>query len=207
MKIFAALFLASSLFFIGCSNCSQCHLTTSPSFNNKQSLTLLILPVTTNGNPNVTSLPNYSDDITTPFLEAGFKIVDRSAAEVAASKLGLSLNDGIAEKNVKALASALNVDAILLSSVAYAFIPAESGVTPSSYNKVTDSTGKVREVSAQGPGEYNRSEHYAITSMSSRLIEAKSMTTLLTAYVEPCDGKAVNAQLVSMLREELTGKD
>ena len=206
MKIFATLVFVSAYFFTGCNTCTQCHLSASPSFNSKQSLTLLILPVTANGNPNVHSLPNYSDDITTPFLEAGFKIVDRSAADAAASKLGLNLAEGIEEKNVKSLAAALNVDAVLLSSVAYTFIPAESGVTPSSYNKVTDSTGKVREVSAQGPGEYSRSEHYVISSLSSRLIEAKNMTTLLTAYIEPCNGKEVNTQLVAMLREKLTAK-
>jgi hypothetical protein len=207
MKIYPLLFSAASLLFIGCATCTQCHLTASPSFNAKQPLSILILPVMANGNPMVHVLPNYSDDIATPFMEAGFRVVDRSAAQSEAIKLGLDLDKGIEEKNVPALASALKVDAIFLSTAAYTFIPAESGVIGSSYNKVTDSTGKVREVSAKGPEEYNRGEHYVLSSLSGRLIDTRNMTALLSAYIEPCGGEAVNTRLVNMLRQKLTGKD
>jgi hypothetical protein len=125
-----------------------------------------------NGNPMVHVLPNFADDFATPFMEAGFRVVDRSAAQSEAIKLGLDLDKGIDERNVPALANALKVDAIFLSTAAYTFVPAESGVIPSSYNKVADSTGKVREVSAKGPEEYNRGEHYVLSSLSARLVDA-----------------------------------
>jgi hypothetical protein len=207
MKTCIILFSLASVFFIGCGTCSQCHLTASHDFKKSQSLTLLILPVTTNGNPNIHVLPNLSDDFATPFMEAGYKVVDRSAAQSEAIKLGLDLDKGIEDKNVPALALSLHVDAILLSSAAYTFIPAESGIIPSTYNKVADSTGKVREVSVKGPEEYNRSEHYSLTSLSARLIDARNMSTMLSAYIEPCGGKSVNARLVEMLQEKLSGKD
>ena len=169
-------------------------------------MTLLILPVTTNGNPMVHVLPNYSDDFATPFLEAGYKIIDRTAAQSEAQKLGLDLEKGIEDKNVPALAAALKVDAIFLSSIAYAFVPAESGTTPATFNTVTDKKGKVTEVNVQGSSKYSHAEEYVMTSMSSRLVDAKTMTTLLTAYVEPCGGKGVNTRLVDMLRDKQIGR-
>ncbi len=201
MKTLITIVLLFSFSFIGCNTCTQSHLTASKDFNKSQSLSILILPATVNGNPMLRILPNFSDDFATPFLEAGFKIIDRTAAQSEAVKLGLDLDKGIEDKNVPALASNLHVDAILLSSAAYTFIPAESGIIGSSYNKVADSTGKVREVSAKGPEEYNRGEHYVLTSLSARLIDARNMSTLLSAYVEPCGGQSVNLQLVNMLRE------
>ena len=206
MKIIVSLLSIASMFLTGFSTCAQSYLSTSSDFDRHHALMLLTLPVETYGNPIIHSLPNFSDNFATPFLEAGFKIIDRSATPSEASRLGLDLDKRIEEKNVANLASALHVDAVFLSSVAYTFVPAESGVIPSSYSNVADSTGKGREISAKGPEEYNRGERYVMTSLSARLIDVKNMTTLLSAYVEPC-GQSLNFILVNMLREKLSGKD
>src|SRR5689334_11260972 len=100
MNLLRSLLLLSAALFIGCNTCSQCHLTSSPSFNSRQTMTLLILPVTANGNPGLSQLPNFSDDISTPFLESGYRLIDRSAAKSEALKLGLDFDKGIDEKNI-----------------------------------------------------------------------------------------------------------
>ena len=198
---------AAGFFFTGCAVCNQCHITSSRSLDPGKQLKVLVLPVTTNGNPTVATLPNYSDDISTALIESGFHVIDRIAAEEEAANLGLDLRAGIADKDVKALAAALNVDAVMLASIAYAFQPAESGTTPYVMNTVTDSTGKIRNVSVKGAGEYQRSERYVMTSMSARMIDARTMQTLMSAYAVPAYGKGVNTWMVEMLREKLAYED
>jgi hypothetical protein len=159
------------------------------------------------GNPNTQTMPTYSDEISAVFLRAGYRVIDRSAVASQAKGMNINLVKGVDDKDIKPLAQALGVDAIFLGSLTYNYVPGESGTKPATFNSVTDSTGKVRTVEAEGESKYNRDSYYAITSMSARLIDARSMTTIMTGYAEPCGGKGVDRWFVDMLKEKMGVKD
>jgi hypothetical protein len=170
-------------------------------------MSVLVLPVTAIGNPDIQTMPNYSDEISAVFLRAGYKLIDRSAVASQAKGLRINLSKGVEDKDIKPLADALGVDAIFLGALTYHYVPGESGTKPATFNSVTDSTGKVRTIEAEGESSYNRSGYYTITSMSVRLVDAHSMTTIMTGYAEPCGNKNVDKWFVDLLKEKMGVKD
>ncbi len=195
-----------SIMFSGCFPCSQCELTTSKSFNTRQPMKVLVMPVSANGNPNIKTLPNDSDALSKIFLKAGYTVIDRSAITIKAKELGINLDDGIEDNDIQKLAQGAGVDAVLLSSIEYHHVAAASGSEPATFSSETDTLGRVK-VSASGGSSYSHGDYYATTAMSARLEEVGSMNTLLTAYSIPCGSKGVLTWMTKMLGEKLIGEE
>ncbi len=182
---FTLLFLAGGL--CSCmSKGSVAKMSVSPSYHKGAPLKVLVLPLETEGNPDLQTHNGYSDRLSIALMEIGMTPIDRTAVLSQASTLGIQLDSLVQPAKMKSLASALHANAVLVGTVHYNYIPeTKSTVLPSVQTSSSKKGGTA--ISIDAGGSSSTGSFFVENSLSVRLIDPVTAETLLTGYVEQKD--------------------
>jgi hypothetical protein len=102
----------------------------APSFSMSNVRTVAMLPMTLEGKENQRVDRLTGDRLAARLLDLGFRVIDQTRIEAEATQRKIDLTKPLTDRELRELASALNVDAYVTGSIAWRYIPAHSESNP-----------------------------------------------------------------------------
>ena len=179
--------LAASLFLTSCfSKGNVARVSTSSEYHKGTPLKVLILPLSTEGNPDLATNASYSDALATTLMDLGMRPIDGEVARKEALELGTTLDSAVRTQQAEELAQALEADAILYGTVQYSYVPPASGSKGPSLQTTTNNKGK-QEINIDGGSSYSVGGYFQENSLSVRIVDATTSETLISGYIDRKD--------------------
>lgn len=187
----------------------------SPDYSNSTVRSIGILPLLVDGKPGELTDHLTNDRLATRLLDLGFRVIDASKFEARAQEHNIDLSKPLADNDLATLAQSLGIDAFVVGSIAWNYVPAHSESNPemvqathTEIKAIKDKDGHMRNdttiVSDNVPTVRRSSTEgtYVPIGESIKLVSASTGEVLISGYV-PSGDYDMTDEIVDAIKQRL----